>query len=72
MLGLVCHIGVSSVAGNRLRSSRRLDYQSALVLLVPCTNLIFFSFLDILAQPLPHGASFSNYVVKLVRTNARE
>ena len=40
MLGLVCHIGDSSVAGNQLRSSRRLDFLAVLVLLVPGTNLL--------------------------------
>ena len=42
VLGLVCHIGDSSVAGNQLRSSRMLEFLAVLVLLVPCTNLLFF------------------------------
>ena len=59
MLGLVCHIGDSSVAGNKLRSSRWLEFPAVLVLLVPCTNQSTISrFLkDILACPPPQGAS---------------
>ena len=41
MLGLVCHIVDSGVAGNRFRSSRGLDFLAVLVLLVPCTKLLF-------------------------------
>ena len=40
MLGLVCHIGDSSVAGNQLRSSRMLEFLAVLVLLVPYINQI--------------------------------
>ena len=40
VLGLVCHIGDSSVAGNQLRSSRMLEFLAVLALLVPCTNQI--------------------------------
>ena len=40
VLGLVCHIGDSSVARNQLGSSRMPDSLAALVLLVPCTNLL--------------------------------
>ena len=39
VLGLVCHIGDSGVAGNQLRSSRVLEFLAVLVLLVPCTNI---------------------------------
>ena len=42
MLGLVCHTGDSSVAGNQLRSSRRLDFLAVLALLVPCTSFLQF------------------------------
>ena len=41
--GLVCNIGDLGVDGNRLRSSRMLEFYFALdllVLLVPCTNQI--------------------------------
>ena len=38
MLGLVCHIGDSGVAGNQLRSSCMPDFLAALVLFVPCIN----------------------------------
>ena len=55
VLGLVWHISNSSVAGNRLRSSRMLEFLAVLVLLVPCTTS--WSFQDILAQPPPYGAS---------------
>ena len=41
MLGLVCHIGDSGVAGNQLRCSRMLEFLAVLILLVPCTNLLF-------------------------------
>ena len=34
-------MGDSSVAGNKHRSSRMLDFLTDLVLLVPCTNLLF-------------------------------
>ena len=58
MLGLVLdlawHIANSSVAGNKLRSSRMLEFLAVLVLLVPCTTS--WSFQDILAQPPPQGA----------------
>ena len=40
VLGLVSHIGDSSVAGNQLRSSPLLEFLAALVLLVPCTSQI--------------------------------
>ena len=43
VLGLVCHIADSSVAGNQLRSSRMLEFLAVLVLLVLCANLVFFS-----------------------------
>ena len=35
MLGLVCHIGDSGVAGNELRFSCILDFLAVLVLFVP-------------------------------------
>ena len=41
ILGLVCHIGDSGVAGNKLRSSCVLDFLAVLVLLVLCANLLF-------------------------------
>ena len=41
MLGLVCHILDSSAAANQLRSSHMLDSRFILVLLVPCTNLLY-------------------------------
>ena len=44
MLGLVCNIGDSSVAGNQLRSSCMPDVLAVLVLLVPCTNRILGPF----------------------------
>ena len=40
VLGLVCHIGDSGVAGTLLRSSLIPDFLAVLVLLVPCTNLL--------------------------------
>ena len=40
VLGLVCHIGNSSVAGTRLRSSHMLVVLVVLDFLVPCTNHI--------------------------------
>ena len=43
VLGLVCHIGDSSVVGILLRSSRMLEFHVVLVVLVvlvPCTNQI--------------------------------
>ena len=40
MLGLVCHIGDSSVAVNQLGSSRWLDFLALLAPLIPCTNLL--------------------------------
>ena len=39
VLGLVCHIGDSSAAGNELRSSRMLEFLAVLDLLVPCADL---------------------------------
>ena len=38
VLGLVCHINDSSVAGNQLRSSCMPDFLAVLVLLVPWIN----------------------------------
>ena len=59
MLGLVCHIGESGVAGNKLRSSCMPDFLAALVLLPPCPRYqsVSWSFQDILAQSPPQGAS---------------
>ena len=37
VLGLVCHIGDSSVAGNQLRSSNMLEFFDVLII-VPCTT----------------------------------
>ena len=63
VLDLICHIGDSSAAGNKLRSSRMLEFLAVLVLLVPCTFLFFMyqsaisrSFRDILAQPPSQAA----------------
>ena len=44
VLGLFCHIGDSSVAGNQLRSSRMTDVLAVLALLVPCINLFLGPF----------------------------
>ena len=41
VLGLVWNIGDSSVAGNKLRSSRMLESLAALVLLVSCADLVY-------------------------------
>ena len=53
VLGLVCHISDSSVAGNQLFSSRMLEFLAILVLLVPCTNLLFLGPLRIFWRSHP-------------------
>ena len=56
VLGLVCHIGYSSVAGNQLRSSRMLELLAPLVLLVPCTNVLFLFSFRIFGAATPAGS----------------
>ena len=55
MLGLVCHLGDSGVAGNQLRCSRWLDFLAVLVLLVSVLIYYFTVLSEYFGTATPAG-----------------